>query len=396
MAIYFIINLNSYFMIALFTGSFDPFTFGHLEVVSQAFQKFTDLDKLIINVGSNPQKSSFYPVDRRVKIIKDTILGYPFESKITVIAEEGLTVDVAAHYKVDILVRGIRPGSNDLAHETKLAQMNQSLAKVRGFDLPTEFIAVTNDFLQSISSTNVKYLLQTGEFILLSNMVSSEFLCEEIKEHFASVCISAFSPNANTEYSHFVTLLSKEYQNRIFSGWLQIGIMLNMLKIYYNKMYGCFSEEEHLNKFFAIGWHRFIQQKDRGDNETQSFYTLVRVVGDWDEVIGTKVSFTQVRSMIAATAPGAQCQTTHEKLIADLSNVILGIKIQPVWEHYIEDIREENCELDDKEYAAERIAYLQMLQNQERIYHLDWFYNTFEQQARAHIQQEITHLSNFL
>ncbi len=107
--------------IAVFPGSFDPFTIGHEGIVLRALSLF---DELIIAVGSNALKKTYYPLGARQEIIKKVFMNEP---RITVDHYEGLTVDYCRKKGAGYLVRGLRT-SADFEFERAVAQVNKVLA----------------------------------------------------------------------------------------------------------------------------------------------------------------------------------------------------------------------------------------------------------------------------
>lgn len=106
---------------ALFAGSFDPFTNGHLDVLKQASEIF---DEVIVAVAYNSEKQGFLPVEKRLGLIIKSVSGI---ENVSVDSYEGLTVDYAKKNDVNILVRGIRNPS-DFEYEQQIAAVNRSLA----------------------------------------------------------------------------------------------------------------------------------------------------------------------------------------------------------------------------------------------------------------------------
>ena len=89
---------------AIFPGSFDPFTAGHLDVLDSALKLF---DKVIVAVGYNSNKTTgFFPVDIRIKIIKDAIK--PYGERVDVCCYKQLTIDLCHKLGVNFIVRGLR------------------------------------------------------------------------------------------------------------------------------------------------------------------------------------------------------------------------------------------------------------------------------------------------
>lgn len=105
---------------AIYPGSFDPITNGHLDVLDRASKIF---DKVIIAVVGNPNKKSFLPTEIRLKLIKESICGL---NNVEVDSFVGLTVSYAKSKGANVLIRGLRAVS-DFEYEMQMAQTNQNL-----------------------------------------------------------------------------------------------------------------------------------------------------------------------------------------------------------------------------------------------------------------------------
>ena len=106
--------------VAVFPGSFDPFTIGHESVVRRALPMF---DKIIILIGFNSAKKSFFPLEKRRRWITQVFADEP---KIEVDQYEGLTVDFCRNAGARYILRGLRTAS-DFEFERAIAQMNKKL-----------------------------------------------------------------------------------------------------------------------------------------------------------------------------------------------------------------------------------------------------------------------------
>jgi len=106
--------------VAIYPGSFDPITNGHLDVAQRAARLF---EKLIIGVYDNPNKPLLFTTEERVDMIRRAITNLP---NIEVTAFDGLTVDFARQVKAKAMVRGLRVGA-DFEHEFEMALMNRNL-----------------------------------------------------------------------------------------------------------------------------------------------------------------------------------------------------------------------------------------------------------------------------
>ncbi len=104
--------------IAVYPGSFDPITNGHLDILSRACRVF---DKVIILVASNPNKKSNFSANERVEMIKEAVGNNP---QVEIYADNGLTVRFAKEHHATHLIRGLRAVS-DFEYEFQLASANE-------------------------------------------------------------------------------------------------------------------------------------------------------------------------------------------------------------------------------------------------------------------------------
>lgn len=135
---------------AIFPGTFDPFTIGHYSVVQRAL---TFMDEVIIGIGINDSKRTWFSTERRVEMVRQL---YANEPRVTIAAYDGLTVDFAKEHGAQFIVRGIRT-VRDFEYEETIADINRKLAGIETLLLFTE------PELTSISSTVVRELLQFGK-----------------------------------------------------------------------------------------------------------------------------------------------------------------------------------------------------------------------------------------
>ena len=133
--------------IAIYPGSFDPVTKGHLDILQNAAEIF---DKVIIAVAHNGEKKGFLSVEERVELIKASIQSF---DNVEVDAFEGLTIDYAQKHGAEILIRGLRAVS-DFEYEMQLSQTNSALCdKVK-----TVFLTTKPEY-NFISSSTIKEIL---------------------------------------------------------------------------------------------------------------------------------------------------------------------------------------------------------------------------------------------
>ncbi|BCL60435.1 phosphopantetheine adenylyltransferase [Desulfomarina profundi] len=108
--------------IAVYPGTFDPITMGHVNIIERALNLFS---KVIVAVGINPAKSPLFSVEERVKMIEQTFKDF---SRVEVHSVSGLLVDFAHQQKAKAIVRGLRAVS-DFDYEFQLALMNRKLQR---------------------------------------------------------------------------------------------------------------------------------------------------------------------------------------------------------------------------------------------------------------------------
>lgn len=150
--------------IAIYPGSFDPITKGHLDVLNTAAQIF---DKVIIAVSNNSSKKNFLTAQERLSLIKASIAGM---DNVEADSFEGLTVEYAKRKGAKVIIRGLRAVS-DFEYEMQLSQTNSALSE----DIKTIFL-ITKPKYNFISSSTVKEILILGGEI-------SKFVPEPVNEY---------------------------------------------------------------------------------------------------------------------------------------------------------------------------------------------------------------------
>lgn len=136
--------------VALFPGTFDPITIGHLDIIYRSLPLF---DKLVIGIGRNANKTAMFSEDQRLEWIREI---FKDNEKVSAIVYEGLTVDCCKRIGADFILRGIRYVS-DFEYEKAIADMNRSLAK----DIETIFLTCLPQYT-SVASTLVRDVIRNG------------------------------------------------------------------------------------------------------------------------------------------------------------------------------------------------------------------------------------------
>ncbi|MBA3648155.1 MAG: pantetheine-phosphate adenylyltransferase [Chitinophagales bacterium] len=148
--------------IAVFPGSFDPITIGHVDIINRGLPLF---DKIVIGVGINSQKQYLFSIEKRIEWIKKI---FEFEPKIFIQSYTGLTVNFCDQQQAQFILRGIR-GSGDFEFERAISHTNRVLSR----KIDTIFL-LANPSLASVSSSIVRDVIVNGGD-------ASPFIPEEIE-----------------------------------------------------------------------------------------------------------------------------------------------------------------------------------------------------------------------
>jgi len=135
---------------AIYPGSFDPITNGHIDIAKRATKLF---DKLIVAVAEKKSQKTLLDIDERIFLVKDV---FSDSDNIEVISFDGLITDLAKTKSVNLIIRGLRTIS-DFDYEFKMTAMNKKLNE----DLETVFLTPTENF-NFISSSLVREIAELG------------------------------------------------------------------------------------------------------------------------------------------------------------------------------------------------------------------------------------------
>ena len=136
--------------VAIYPGSFDPITYGHIDIVERALEIF---DKVILAIAHNAEKRSLFTVDERLEMVRKI-----FEHTPTVLVDsfKGLLVDYVAKTNAKVILRGLR-ATSDFEYEFHMASMNRSL----NTHLDTLFMMTSKDYF-FVSSRTIKEVASLG------------------------------------------------------------------------------------------------------------------------------------------------------------------------------------------------------------------------------------------
>ena len=154
---------------AIYPGSFDPVTFGHLDMIERSAKI---VDELVVGVLNNSAKNSLFSVEERVSMIEEMVADFP---NVKVASFDGLLVDFMKEIDATIIIRGLR-AVTDFEYEIQIAQSNH----VQNPDVETIFLT-TNLQYSYLSSTIVKEFASYGGDI--SKFVPEQFIQRIYSKH---------------------------------------------------------------------------------------------------------------------------------------------------------------------------------------------------------------------
>jgi pantetheine-phosphate adenylyltransferase len=136
-------------VVAVYPGSFDPVTFGHLDIIQRAARLFNEV---VVGVGINPNKQELFTPEERSDLIAPHIAGL---ANVRVATYSGLTIDFVRQCAGSVLLRGIRD-VNDLSHELQQANVNMMIGAIE-----TIFMLTGDEYVLT-SSTYIKQIYEMG------------------------------------------------------------------------------------------------------------------------------------------------------------------------------------------------------------------------------------------
>lgn len=137
----------------IYPGTFDPITYGHIDVLERALNLF---DEIIITIAINPSKKPLFSLEERIQLIETALKDNPESHRVKVQGFDGLLVDFARQKKASALIRGLRAVS-DFEYELQMALMNRRLA-----DEITTVFMMPHEKYTYLNSTIVKEVSRLG------------------------------------------------------------------------------------------------------------------------------------------------------------------------------------------------------------------------------------------
>ncbi len=392
---------NGEHTIAVYSGSFDLFTNGHLEVARKAARCF---DIVILLVANDPAKNYMFNQNERLLVascVAEDLSkeGYLVEAHALC---DGYVTDYAHQIGASVLVRGLRDVV-DYESETKLANVNRSTNP----EIETVFIPTPPE-LGVISSSTVKkvfgprgWMDKVRCFVPEASVTALAGIMMRRKWDELMVDMGLTAP---AEYIDELVAAYTAGPNRCYHNAQHIIHGLEVVDEYLAA-----NEADKLTRDvarFAIFYHDAVYDPHARDNESKSAIAALvafvniaaaeRNASDFEDRPYFYQTFESVlRESILATEHRHEIDEDRHavmrltmELVANVDLAILGEKPE-AYQRYARQIRQEFQDFSDSEYAKGRVAVLQRFLDRDCIYSLPWFVDRYELQARRNIQSEI-------
>ncbi len=159
---------------AIYAGSFDPFTMGHLNILERASKMF---EEIIVAIGTNTSKQALFTPEEKLEMITEVIEENALENVRVIRHTDGLTVDLARQEKATVMLRGIR-SVTDMEYEMNIASMNKTQAP----DIESVFLMADEQY-RFVSSSLIKEIAQfDGDVSQMVPKTISEKMKEKYKK----------------------------------------------------------------------------------------------------------------------------------------------------------------------------------------------------------------------
>jgi len=350
---------------AIYAGSFDPLTNGHVDVIFRASKLF---DQVVVAVGINPDKKYSLPIEHRLKIIQDACL---YISNVTVvIMGNNLLVHFAKSINATHIIRGIR-SHKDFDDESLMQRINKDI----DMSVETVFFIPNKQYID-ISSSLVKSLVGPKYWhYVVKNYVPKNVLDYLARKELEKICSKYPMLQRHMAFNIPVETILKNYResHRFYHNELHILDTLNDLE-----RVSDFCIDEH-SIYLALLFH------DIKSSEKESIEEFIKLVDNSHSRVCDFIEATDHKRLDFETFDN------DEKIIHDIDLMILASSAS-IYNQYSENVfKEYNVKygIERNEFNAKRKEFLESLLKRGKIFLHDQFYE-FEDQARNNIIGEIS------
>jgi pantetheine-phosphate adenylyltransferase len=354
---------------AVYGGSFDPITRGHLDVIKEAVNLF---DNVIIAIGTNSEKKPRFHVDVRMVMAKRAIrkMGLSFRAEVQDFG--GLLSNFANQQNASTLIRGLRP-TGDFEKEFQIATANLAIGGIGTIFIPTQqqYAFISSSLVDEVwkNKGNIQQLVHQST--------------EDLVKKFSYM--SSIKPPKKELLD--LTGIKQRYDNRTYHNWDHIQ---GMLKVMYEHRTQIIDD---VLMYVAIVFHDYVYNTINPDGVTNESLSADAAEEAMKEVGFYDVEIKSVRELIMATRhPNPDALTYDEAMIHDLD--LLGFLATPeeIKKTNIA-IRKEFAEFTNAQYKKGRIEFLKKMLSQDHIFkHKAFDSSTNETVARTNIKNIIKEL----
>lgn len=341
---------------AIYSGSFDPITNGHLWAIKEASQIF---DEVYVILANNSEKKSYFSTEEKIKSIKESITGIS-NVKVQVISHQFLA-DFAKDNNIKFMIRGIRD-QKDFEYEKNIQVINQEINP----DLKTVYLVPPNT-LNHISSSLVKSLISYPNWQkLVKKLVPPTVVSQFIIKNNPKVT-DDWICSSGVWFEKMISLYSEPH--RYYHNLQHISELLNKAKNLV-KIYNLSVSEANC-LMTAIWFHDAVYNPMSKTNEDDSIKLLNDFVDDVNLLNLDELKI--VSEMIAATKNHLNHPRGNKliDLFLDLDLSILGAS-SVRFNEYCDQIRQEYIFVDDKTYSVERKKILNHFLTYQSLFRTEW------------------------
>lgn len=378
---------------AIYAGSFDPPTNGHLWMIEEALGLFEDLR---IVIGINPNKKTMFSLEERIMMLKDMTAKYGKRVQIEDMYNQYL-VDYAQKTNTKHIIRGLR-SIKDYEYEREMNDINRSINK----HVSTIFFLAPPE-IATISSSTVKSLIGPAgwELEIIKNVPPGclQYVLEKGSTIYKRLVEIGVETNPKLEHWFWKSILAAYTDpSRAHHDFVHIARMLkDYLEHGFSSLYSGNPEPIHelknpLAMEVAVLLHDVVNiPGDPKSEEMSADFAATLLQGAPPKFIKL------VRRFIMATKHSKAINSMDKEsaFIIDLDLSILG-KDEDIFDLYEANIRKEYAKYSDQVFARGRIDFLKTICARERIFTHAYFYNAYEKKARANMARSIDKLERSL
>ncbi|MBI4448031.1 pantetheine-phosphate adenylyltransferase [Candidatus Woesearchaeota archaeon] len=363
---------------AVYAGSFDPITNGHLWMIEQGAKLF---GKLVVAIGVNPDKKHAFSLDERLTMLRKTTRNF---SNVTVESfENNFLVNYASSVNAQYVLRGIR-SVGDYEYEREMRYINTDLNS----DITTIFLTPPREIAE-ISSSLIKGLVgpEGWEEVIegyIPRNVYNKFLTKFNGLHTGWNSLwSAINAKGNSEsvYNEIINLYGEPA--RAYHNLVHIAHALRECAT----IKGLLTNPSQVEA--AIWFHDAVYNTSAKDNEDKSAQLAQKKLSE----AGLPEQFvTNVSQLILATKHTNIPQDKDAQYIIDIDLAILG-KTAKEFDEYERDIRDEYAWVPEEQFKQGRRAILKSFLERPSLYTTGFFKEKYEKEARKNLERSITQLS---